>query len=171
MRAPEPMVEIHRGPFVESQHMGHAVICDGSGHVHFSLLHECAQWCSCRGRAGTHLQPRSATPAASPSARASLTMTDLLPATTGPLMMVAPSLRRVVASVPHSRPPGCASATPTIVRSAESIWLIGDGGTTSHCLLEGGRVAGGLGTVGSKDFRASSGARRVPRRQGGEKGM
>ena len=33
MRAPEPMVEIHRGPFVESQHMGHAVICDGSGGV------------------------------------------------------------------------------------------------------------------------------------------
>lgn len=33
MRAPEPMVEIHRGPFVESQHMGHAVICDSSGGI------------------------------------------------------------------------------------------------------------------------------------------
>ena len=26
-----PMVEIHRGPFVESVHSGHAVICDGTG--------------------------------------------------------------------------------------------------------------------------------------------
>lgn len=33
MRTPEPMVEIHRGPFVESQHMGHAVICDSSGGI------------------------------------------------------------------------------------------------------------------------------------------
>ncbi|MGH1411917.1 MAG: asparaginase [Pelagimonas sp.] len=33
MRAPEPMVEIHRGPFVESQHMGHAVVCDSSGGI------------------------------------------------------------------------------------------------------------------------------------------
>ncbi|WP_299922869.1 asparaginase [uncultured Pelagimonas sp.] len=32
-RAPEPMVEIHRGPFVESQHMGHAVICDSTGGI------------------------------------------------------------------------------------------------------------------------------------------
>lgn len=28
-----PMVEIHRGPVVESWHAGHAVICDGSGQI------------------------------------------------------------------------------------------------------------------------------------------
>jgi L-asparaginase II len=29
----EPMVEIHRGPVVESRHTGHAVICDGTGQI------------------------------------------------------------------------------------------------------------------------------------------
>lgn len=31
--APEPMVEIHRGPLAESLHAGHAVICDKTGQI------------------------------------------------------------------------------------------------------------------------------------------
>ncbi|MBO9464320.1 asparaginase [Tropicibacter sp. R15_0] len=33
MCAAEALVEIHRGPFLESQHMGHAVICDSTGGI------------------------------------------------------------------------------------------------------------------------------------------
>ncbi|CUH79069.1 asparaginase [Tropicibacter naphthalenivorans] len=31
--APVPLVEIHRGPILESLHTGHAVICDGTGQI------------------------------------------------------------------------------------------------------------------------------------------
>ena len=31
--APVPMAEIWRGPFLESLHLGHAVICDAAGHI------------------------------------------------------------------------------------------------------------------------------------------
>ena len=33
MKNPAPFAEIHRGPFVESSHLGHAVICDRSGQI------------------------------------------------------------------------------------------------------------------------------------------
>ncbi|WP_282129188.1 asparaginase [Roseobacter litoralis] len=33
MSQPVPMVEIWRGPFLESMHTGHAVICDGAGEI------------------------------------------------------------------------------------------------------------------------------------------
>ena len=33
MSQPVPMVEIWRGPFLESMHSGHAVICDGNGAI------------------------------------------------------------------------------------------------------------------------------------------
>ena len=33
MSAPVPMAEIWRGPFLESQHLGHAVVCDETGQI------------------------------------------------------------------------------------------------------------------------------------------
>ena len=33
MTAPVPMAEVWRGPFLESVHLGHAVICDGTGQI------------------------------------------------------------------------------------------------------------------------------------------
>ena len=33
MTQPIPMVEIWRGDLLESQHLGHAVVCDSSGQV------------------------------------------------------------------------------------------------------------------------------------------
>ena len=43
-----PMVEIHRGPVVESWHSGHAVICDGTGQI-----------VDCWGNPGAVVLPRS----------------------------------------------------------------------------------------------------------------
>jgi len=33
MTDPVPLAEIWRGPLLESYHLGHAVICDGTGHI------------------------------------------------------------------------------------------------------------------------------------------
>ena len=33
MAQPEALAEVWRGPFLESHHLGHAVICDGTGQI------------------------------------------------------------------------------------------------------------------------------------------